>query len=43
MDAKTWKTIQKGPYMHHKEGSSNVPTDENMITQYFVTKTKLFS
>lgn len=39
--AKIWKTIQKDPKMHHKEGS-NVPTDENMITQHIVTKTKLF-
>ena len=28
--------------MHHKEGYNNVPTDENMITQHIVTKTKLF-
>ena len=39
----TWETIQIDPKMHHKGGSSNVPTDENMITQHFDTKTKLFS
>ncbi len=29
--------------MHHKEGLSNVPTDENIIIRHFVTKTKSFS
>ena len=33
----------KRPKMHHKEGKSNVPTDKNMITRHFVTKTKSFS
>ena len=32
---KIWETIQKDPKMHHKGDSSNVPTDENMITQHF--------
>ena len=40
---KIWETIQKDPKMHHKGDSSNVPTDENMITRHIVTKTKSFS
>lgn len=35
--------LYKRPQMHHKEGQSKVPTDENMITQHSTTKTKLFS
>lgn len=43
MDAKNMENYTKRPKMHHKEGSSNVPTDENIITRHFVTKTKSFS
>lgn len=35
MDAKNMENYTKRPKMHHKESSSNVPTDENMITQHF--------
>lgn len=42
IDAKNMGNYTKRPKMHHKEGQSKVPTDENMITQHFVTKNKLF-